>query len=139
MKYVVYSFALIISLLVLSCSSSKVQKSGGDLTANKWELLSIEGKTLDAAETKSGVPFVSFGADNAFTGNTGCNTFVGKYKLESGKLSLETGSMTKMFCMGSAEMKFLSAVQKTNGYKFVNNELVLTDGSAELMRFLPKK
>jgi len=139
MKYFLYSFTFITILLVMSCSSSNVKSGDVDLTANKWEVVSIAGKTLSAEEIKSGIPFVSFGRDGAFTGNTGCNTFRGNYKLDKDKLSLDPGSMTQMFCIDSPEMNFLSAVQKTSGYKYVNNELILTDGSAELMKFVAKK
>jgi heat shock protein HslJ len=139
MKKIFLPFALIGLFFFISCSSSKVQNTSGSLTANKWEVVSIAGKTLDANATKMGIPFVVFSSDNGFNGNTGCNTFVGSYKLENGKLSLEPGAITKMFCVDAPEMEFLSAIKQTSGYKITYGELMLLRGTTELMKFIPKK
>jgi len=139
MRKVLLPVILIGLLIFVSCSSSKVQNNTGSLSANHWDLVSISGKLLDANATKMGIPFVMFSTDNGFNGNTGCNTFVGSYKLENGKLSLEPGAITKMFCMDAPEMEFLSAVKKTNGYKITGSELTLLNGTTELMKFIPKK
>jgi putative lipoprotein len=139
MKKILLPVVLIGLLFFISCSSSKVQNNGGSLTANKWEVVTIAGKTLDANATKMGIPFVVFSSDSRFNGNTGCNTFVGTYKLENGKLSLEPGAITKMFCMDAPEMEFLSAIKQTNGYKIAGGELILLNKTTELMKFIPNK
>ncbi len=139
MKNVYFAIVFIGLLFFISCSSSKVQNSAGSLTSNKWELLTLAGKTLDANATKMGTPSLMFSAEYGLTGHTGCNTFTGTYKLENGKLSLEPGAITKMFCVDSPEMEFLSALKQTNGYKITGGELSLLNGTAELMKFIPKK
>jgi putative lipoprotein len=139
MKKVLLPLILIGLLFFISCNSSKVQNNAGNLTSNRWDLVSISGKVLDANATKMGTPFVMFSSDNGFNGNTGCNTFVGSYKIENGKLTLEPGAMTKMFCMDSPEMEFLSALRQTNSYKISGGELFLLNGTTELMKFIPKK
>jgi putative lipoprotein len=138
MKKVLLPLTLIGLLFFISCSSSKVQNNAGSLTSNRWDLVSISGKVLDANATKMGIPFVLFSSDNGFNGNTGCNTFVGSYKLENGKLTLEPGAITKMFCMDSPEMEFLSALRQTTGYKIAGGDLTLINGTTELMKFIPK-
>lgn len=139
MKKVLLPVILIGLLFFVSCNSSKVQNNSGSLTTNRWDLVSISGKALDANATKIGIPFVVFSSDNRFNGNTGCNTFVGSYKLENGKLSLEPGAITKMFCMDSPEMEFLSALRQTNSYKISGGELSFLNGTTELMKFISKK
>ena len=138
MKKILLPFVFIGLLFLVSCSSSKVQNTAGSLTANKWEVITISGKVLDANATKMGIPFVVFSSDNGFKGNTGCNTFVGSYKLENGKLTLGPGAITKMFCMDAPETEFLSALRQTTGYKISGNELFLLNGTTELMKFIPK-
>ena len=133
------SIALIGLMFFISCSSSKDQINIGSLTSNQWSLVSISGKTLDANSLKSGLPYVTFFEGNVFKGFTGCNEFVGTYKYEDGKLSLDQGMITKMFCDDSPEMEFLSAVKKVIAYKISGNRLFLSDGTTILMEFIPKK
>ena len=139
MKKVLFPVILVGLLFFISCSSSKVQNNAGSLSSNRWDLVSISGKLLDANATKMGTPFVMFSSDNGFTGNTGCNTFVGSYKLENGKLTLDAGAITKMFCMDAPETEFLSALRQTSGYKITGSELTLLNGTTELMKFIPNK
>jgi heat shock protein HslJ len=138
MKKVLYSVISICLLFLISCSSSKVQNNAGSLTSNQWSLVSISGKTLDVNNLNSKVPFVVFTTDNGFKGFTGCNEFVGTYKYEEGKLTLDQGMMTKMFCSDSPETEFLSAIRQTTGYKMSGKELLLLNGTAEVLKFTPK-
>ncbi len=139
MKKVFLPFLYIGLVFLISCSSSKVQNNTGSLSANHWDLVSISGKLLDANATKTGIPYMLFSADNGFTGNTGCNTFTGSYKLENGKLTLDPGAITKMFCADVPETEFLSALRQTTGYKITGSELLLLNGTTELMKLIPKK
>jgi len=139
MKKVLYSFILIGLLFLVSCSSSKVQNNSGSLTSSQWSLVSISGKTIDAASLNSKIPFVVFTPDNGFKGYTGCNEFVGTYKYEEGKLSLDQGMITKMFCADSPETEFLSAIRQTTGYKISGKELMLYNGTTEVLKFITKK
>ena len=139
MRKILYSIISISLVFLISCSSSKVQNNQNSLTANKWDLVSISGKTLDANLIKSGAPNVIFTSDNGFNGFTGCNEFVGSYKYENDKLTLDQGMITKMFCADSPEMEFLSAIKETTGFKMVGSELVLLKGTTELLKFIPKK
>lgn len=138
MRKVLYSVISICLLFLISCSSSKVQNNAGSLTSNQWNLVSISGKTLDTNNPNTKIPFVVFTPDNGFKGFTGCNEFVGTYKYEEGKLTLDQGMMTKMFCSDSPETEFLSAIRQTTGYKMSGKELLLLNGTAEVLKFTPK-
>ena len=87
MRKILFSIISISLVFFISCSSSKVQNNADSLTANKWDLVSISGKTLDANLIKSGTPNVIFTFDNGFNGFTGCNEFVGSYKYENGQIT----------------------------------------------------
>ncbi|MEI7483147.1 MAG: META domain-containing protein [Ignavibacteriota bacterium] len=139
MKKVFLPFIYISLLLLVSCSSSKVRNNADSLTANQWDLVAVSGKVFDAGAVKSGIPFLMFSTGNGFTGNTGCNTFTGSYKLENGKLTLDPGAITKMFCADVPETEFLSALRQTTGYKITGSELLLLNGTTELMKLIPKK
>jgi heat shock protein HslJ len=138
MKKIMYTVVITGLMFLISCSSSKVQNDVSKLTSNKWELVSITGKTFDANAAKSGIPFMLFSQNNGFTGNTGCNAFTGSYKFENDKLSLDPGAMTKMYCDDSPETDFLFALRKATGYKIKGTELVLLNGTTELMKFISK-
>ena len=139
MRKIIFSIISISLMFFISCSSSKVQNNVSSLTSNQWNLVSISGKILDANNLNSKVPFVVFTPDNGFKGYTGCNEFVGTYKYEEGKLTLDQGMITKMFCSDSPETEFLSAIRQTTGYKMSGKELLLLNGASELMKFIPKK
>jgi heat shock protein HslJ len=138
MKKILFPVVFIGLLFFISCSSSKVQNDVSNLTSNQWNLVSISGKTLDANANSSGVPYMTFAAGNVFKGFTGCNIFMGTYKLSNGKLSLDPGSITKMFCTDAPETEYLIAIGNTTGYKISGGELVLLNGTTELMKFVSK-
>jgi heat shock protein HslJ len=139
MKIVLLPVVFIGLLLIISCNSSKVQNDVSNLTANQWDLVSISGKVLDANAKSSGIPNMTFTSENVFKGFTGCNNFTGTYKLSNGKLSLDPGAITKMFCVDAPEIEYLSAIGKTTGFKISGGELVLLNGNTELMKFVSKK
>ncbi len=138
MKKILFAVVFIGLLFIISCSSSKVQNDISNLTSNQWNLVSISGKTLDANAKSSGIPNMTFAAGNVFKGFTGCNNFVGTYNLSNGKLTLDPGAITKMFCIDAPETEYLTAIGKTNGYKISGGELVLLNGTTELMKFVSK-
>jgi heat shock protein HslJ len=138
MRKVLFSVISICLMFFISCSSSKVQNNSSSLTSNKWSLVSISGKILDTNNPDTKIPFVVFTPDNGFKGFTGCNEFVGSYKYEEGKLTLDQGMMTKMFCADSPETEFLIAIRQTTGYKMSGKELLLLIGTTEVLKFIPK-
>jgi heat shock protein HslJ len=69
-------------------------------------------------------------ADNKITGKTDCNGFSGTYKIGSdGILSVGPLASTKMFCEGSQESVFTSAISKVQRYMVDAKGLTLTTES----------
>ena len=97
-------FCLIISVC-LSCNSSKSVNKISDLTSKQWNLNALNGKIPDANSPDYKNPYIRFTPDNVFSGFTGCNSFTGSYKYESGKLTLDPGAITKIYCGEGIEIE----------------------------------
>ncbi len=130
-------FCLIISVC-LSCNSSKSVNKISDLTSKQWNLNALNGKIPDANSPDYKNPYIRFTPDNVFSGFTGCNSFTGSYKYESGKLTLDPGAITKIYCGEGIEIEFLDALKKVTGFEIRNNNLELLKGSEKIMTFISK-
>ena len=124
---------IILSLLISCTTSEKIT----DLENNEWKVTSIMGKSINPGNQPDGFPIINFSDNNKLFGSTGCNKFIGSFKLDKNSISLEPGALTKMFCPDSPEQDFLSAVRKVTRYKFEGEALKLLDGSTTLMTLVP--
>jgi heat shock protein HslJ len=83
-----------------------------------------------------------FGANETFSGFTGCNKFSGRYSI-SGKdtISLQSAAAsTKMVCIGDYdEVTFLNTLRRANSYRAVNGRLELLNGNEVLLVFNRKE
>ena len=122
-------------ILVYGCSSSD---SVTKLDGKEWNVTSIMGKSLTAEDLTNGTPSLNFSDNGKLFGSTGCNTFAGSYKLSGTSLSLEPGSMTKMFCPESTEQDFLNAINKVTNVKIDGSTLNLFNGATNVMTLIPK-
>lgn len=122
----------------LSCNSSKSVNKISDLTSRQWNLNALNGKIPDANSPDYKNPYIRFTPDNVFSGFTGCNSFTGSYKYESGKLTLDPGAITKIYCGEGIEIEFLDALKKVTGFEIRNNNLELLKGSEKIMTFISK-
>ena len=125
----------IFMILIYGCSSSdSVTQLGG----KEWNVTSIMGKTLTAEDLTNGTPSLNFSDNGKLFGSTGCNTFAGSYKLSGTSLSLEPGSMTKMFCPESTEQDFLTAIKQVTKFRLEGSTLNLLNGSNTVMNLVAK-
>ena len=103
-----------------------------------FNLNALNGKIPDANSPDYKNPYIRFTPDNVFSGFTGCNSFTGSYKYESGKLTLDPGAITKIYCGEGIEIEFLDALKKVTGFEIRNNNLELLKGSEKIMTFISK-
>jgi heat shock protein HslJ len=87
-------------------------------------------------------PSISFyGANETFSGFTGCNKISGRYVM-SGKNSISfqnAAASTKMACIGDYdENAFLEALRKVNSFRVNNGRLELMDGTNVVLAFNKK-
>jgi heat shock protein HslJ len=107
------------------------------LTANEWQLVSINGQPLPA-DVKP--PVIHFDRDG-IRGFAGCNRFTASVKETApGVVEVGPAAATRMACPGpemDMEQQFLSALAKVNGYTFLAGRLALTwagkDGSGQIL------
>lgn len=88
-------------------------------------------------------PAISFyGANETFSGFTGCNRFSGRYSV-AGKdtINLQSAAAsTKMVCIGDYdENAFLSTLKRVNSFKAVNGHLQLLSGNQVVLVFSKKQ
>lgn len=123
---------LLIFTLFYGCSSADLLTQ---LSGKEWNVTTLQGKSLDNSE---GIPSLNFGDNGKLFGSTGCNSFVGSFKLESTSLSLDPGAITKMFCPDSPEQNFLTAIKQVTSLKMDGSTLNLLNGTNTVMSLVPK-
>jgi heat shock protein HslJ len=72
----------------------------------------------------------NFGTDGTLSGNSGCNTFTGPYKVDGDKITIGPLASTMMFCDSPAgamdqEAQYLAALQSAATYQIEGNQLTL--------------
>lgn len=121
-----------------ACSTAKKLNITDLLQGKSFNVESIAGKLLNAADYKNGLPSFNFGTEGKLSGNAGCNNFNGNFKVDGNTLNLNPGAMTRMACPGSGETDFLNAVKQVTGLKQEGGKLKLLNGATELMSLVPK-
>ncbi|RZJ73166.1 MAG: META domain-containing protein [Flavobacterium sp.] len=141
MKKMITTFAAAITLLITaSCGSTQGTLSTAMLTAQTWELESVNGKTVSAADYSRGLPTITFGTDNKVSGNGGCNGFSGSYNLnDEGGVNFSQFMSTKMACEGTGETEFMNALDRARKAKIDKEKLTFLRGTKDILVFTAKK
>ncbi len=139
MKHVIVAFCCLYLIVSFSCGSPASENKTDKLISVQWYLISLNGKTIDKKSPDFEIPYVNFSEEKRFKGFTGCNNFTGNYKYENGKLALDPGAITKMHCGDNIEIEFLDAIKKVSAFETKDNNLLLLNGSQEIMIFTHKK
>jgi heat shock protein HslJ len=130
--------ALLLSLLIIACKSTKPVSSVSYPLAGSWKLIYISGPTIANERYSNQKPTLTFSSEmkDQVSGNTGCNNFSGKIETEGDSISFaKPMAMTKMFCEGGGETIFLEILKNVNRYAVTNNTLSLMVDEIEVMRF----
>lgn len=109
------------------------------LGMHKWNWIysDINGKKV--TPQKPDVFGISFLSDGTFSVSTDCNRMGGQYAVNGEKLIFSAMMMTEMYCEGSQEGDFASALQGASSYKFTSRgELILILKDAGTMTFRGK-
>ena len=104
--------------------------------AGKWNLSFI--KDFNIPQDQAGkTPFLNFNIqEKKVSGNFGCNGFGGNYIMSKDSLNIINVMSTLMACPKmETENKFSAALQQTDSYKIINNELQLYKGKELLIGF----
>ena len=122
-------------LATLNGVSAENEKLNGN-----WELTYVSGpKIAFEGLYPDKKPHLIFNfANGIIQGNTGCNGFSSKFKLDGNKIKIEDGLQTMMYCEGGGEDAFKNMMRKTDSYKIENGSLVFSFEGVPVMRFKKK-
>lgn len=137
MKWTKILLAVIIVLIIGSCSSTKKMASDS-LFNTVWELEYLSGPRI----AFNGLypdrkPKITFNKTTSkVEGTNSCNGYSADYRLTGDKISFgEPGPTTMMYC-GEGEKFFLSTIKKVEKYKIDSDgKLNLIIGDVTMMRF----
>lgn len=132
-----------IVFLFAACFLLRAEDPAGlQLEGVEWELLDAAGKRLEMPDGKPG-PWIRFGAsEKKVSGNGGCNGFSGTYSSDKDLIRFESVIATRMACSparNALEREFLSALEHAARWKIDQDQLLLLDGSGEILARLARK
>ena len=142
MKIKTTAFA-IIALTIMSCNTGKKISSKGSegltetsntsdansIENTKWLITKLEGQdVIDNDNEGQGIYFTLNSEDNRVNGYSGCNTFMGTYKIEAGnRISFSQMGVTRMACPDSEinEAQILSVFETADNFTIYDGILSL--------------
>lgn len=133
-------FCFILSIVAISFifgQNPKSKKSSllePSFLETRWVVLSIEGKPVSSKNEIT--PYILFDKGNLYYGNTGCNSFYGKFSVRKNKLKVKYSGATKTLCKNmDTETQFLKVLkQEITHYVIEDSVLILMTNNKELMR-----
>jgi len=131
----IFLFAVIFNFPVKSNHQRNIRLIYSDTAiSGKWYLQPVLAS--DVATGK--LPAIDFNLlKNVFSGNTGCNSMRGSFKLMGTKLIFDKQIITtKMACIGYDEDVFIKNLLRTNQYKIEKGVLILMMDHTELSRWV---
>lgn len=132
-----FLFIFVIAVACASCSTtSKMTKT---LSANDWQLYSLDNTLFKVGEGMK-IPKLSFDTEKmTVSGNTGCNSLSGPVEIKGDKISFGPLATTRMACgADNPEPRFLDALNKSVKFSFFEDKLVLKDKDGKQLMSLEK-
>ncbi|MAO08238.1 MAG: hypothetical protein CL596_05960, partial [Alteromonas sp.] len=117
---------LLTTVLFISCDETKkvIDAAGNVQLSGTYNVVTVGGETV-----QNNNPYITFTAlDKAINGNTGCNSFFGKYTLDLYALSFMDIASTEKACdqpIMDVENAFLQALRNTGSYQIQDGVLTL--------------
>ncbi|WP_343532017.1 META domain-containing protein [Pedobacter sp.] len=140
---------VVMAIAAAACSSTKTEnKTDGtdttsvqaqatttvDLFDKEWKLKELNGKAIVLDTTFKKEPHLVFHKEKEqLSGNGGCNSFSGSYKLKDGNnIELSEGGATMMACPNlKIESEFFEVLKQVRSYRIENNSLLLDNEKKE--------
>jgi heat shock protein HslJ len=123
---------------LVNLTNQKPVAEDPNLSGKKWILKKIGYSAVPKTEE---VAFIIFDKEKGtISGNTSCNLFNGKYRVNGKKIMLWDIISTKRACTeDNVEMKFLDGLHKTEWFSILMERLNLSLGRFDLMSFEEQK
>ena len=114
--------------------SNSIKSINTDLYG-QWILRQINDSII--ADNK--IVKININSKGSIGGNNSCNSYGGNYKLNANNISFSDLLQTQMFCEGSIEREYMSALNNTRKYKLENKKLSFYDKNDRLLLVFDKK
>lgn len=108
------------------------------LADTQWKLVQLDGQNVVILLPQKPVTLAFSPEGRRIAGSAGCNSYIGTFTDDQGRLHLNPGNMTMMSCAdpaGSREKKFIAMLRSANGYKINGDFLLLTSGGKTVAKF----
>lgn len=130
MKKLVIILALVFLGSMSSCEETKkvIDVAGSVQLSGNYLVTSISGTSEQNTKETDPLTIRFAPLDNSIKGNTGCNTFFGKYTIDLYALSFSDIGATERACsepVMAKESAFMMALGNTGSYELQNNILTL--------------
>jgi heat shock protein HslJ len=135
-------FALTAVIIMSGCTSQSNNKNRTGIstavviTDKNWKLIELKGKKITQIDASVKEPFLFLnGNDKKVTGNGGCNSFFGTYRLSAGnKISFSDIGSTKMACPDmDVESQFFQVLSETDNYSVSGDTLNFKKGQIDAL------
>jgi heat shock protein HslJ len=131
-----YSLAQNYKTAQSSATKNKSFSKTGDLLAQRWNLIEINGLPVRNAS-----PFIEFNStEKRFAGNAGCNQMFGTFEVNENTIKLSGIGSTRMFCSSVGVMKMetdlVKALQQATRFEQKGNTLNLYAQNNLILKFL---
>lgn len=135
-------FIGMLSLTMLSCTSTKKATTSQGTLFQKWDLLTLNGESINQGSHKPVHIQFSDSANRVF-GSGPCNRFFASFTRNSNSLKLSGIGSTKMACLdenaGKLEQSFFNALESVDAYKVSDNTLELVSAGKTIATFAQHK
>jgi heat shock protein HslJ len=116
-----------------------------DLSGTSWNVISYNNGKQAVTSVIIGTSLTAdFGSNGSLSGNSGCNSYSGAYKLNGSQITVGPLASTKKFCNDPAgvmdqESQYLAALQSAASYMVEGNTLELRTQDGALAAQFTKK
>ena len=104
------------------------------LADTQWKLIQLGGQEVVITPPQKPVTLAFSPEGRRIAGSAGCNSYLGTFTDDHGRLHLNPGNMTMMFCAdpaGSREKKFIVMLRSAESYRISGDFLILTSNGTD--------
>lgn len=108
------------------------------LADTQWRLIELGGQAVVTTAMQKPLTLAFSPEGRRIAGSAGCNSYLGTFTDNHGRLQLNPGSMTLMACANLAstrEKKFVAMLRSADGYKIDGDFLLLTHDGRTVAKF----
>jgi heat shock protein HslJ len=117
---------------------SAPNKAVTPLADTQWKLIQLNGQDVNIVLPQKPVTLAFSPEGRRIAGSGGCNSYLGLFTDDHGRLHLSPGNMTMMACAdpaGTREKKFIAMLRSADGYHMSGDSLVLTSNGKTVAKF----